>query len=110
MSASRFLTTHHAVVAATAICRRSTRGLAFHARSTSLSGCLFLPFTRLVESLMKQLVPDEKPEADQLASSALSRSGVAGTPSMALSNATLETVRMSEVLDRMFETALRAAH
>jgi phosphate:Na+ symporter len=51
-------------------------------------------------------VPEKREETDSLATPRyLGKSSVA-TPALALSHALLETVRMSELLDRMFETAL----
>ena len=57
---------------------------------------------------MCRLVPDEKQEADRLAAPRYLDAVALATPAVALSNAMLETVRMSEVLDRMFDTALMA--
>ena len=57
---------------------------------------------------MIKLVPDEKLDADQLAAPRYLDVKSLDSPSIALSNALLETVRMSEVLNRMFETALSA--
>ncbi len=82
--------------------------VAFHALFNIATGLLFLPLTGLVEKLMLKLVPDEKREADSLASPRYLDALALSTPPVALSNALLETVRMSEVLDRMFDTALTA--
>ena len=82
--------------------------VAFHALFNITTGVLFLPLTRLVEKLMLKLVPDEKREADSLASPRYLDVLALSSPPVALSNALLETVRMSEVLDRMFDTALTA--
>jgi phosphate:Na+ symporter len=80
----------------------------FHTAFNVATGLVFLPFTGLVEKLMLRLVPDEKQEADRLATPRYLDLAALATPSVALSNAMLETVRMSEVLDRMFDTALAA--
>ena len=53
-------------------------------------------------------MPDVKLDADQLAAPRYLDVKSLDSPSIALSNALLETVRMSEVLNRMFETALSA--
>jgi phosphate:Na+ symporter len=82
--------------------------VAFHTLFNIVTGLFFLPFTKLVEKLMRRLVPDEKQEADRLAAPRYLDAVALSTPSVALSNAVLETVRMSEVLDRMFDTALAA--
>jgi phosphate:Na+ symporter len=67
-----------------------------------------LPFTGLVEKLMLKLLPDETLDADRLAAPRYLDAKSLAAPTLALSNALLETVRMTEVLDRMFETALTA--
>ena len=55
---------------------------------------------------MKWLIPDLEKEADNLASPRYLDQMALATPTVALSNATIETVRMSELLDRMFDVAL----
>ena len=82
--------------------------VAFHSLFNIVCGLIFLPFTGLVERLMTRLVPDETAAEDSLASPRYLDPHAFGTPSVALSNALLETVRMTEVLDRMFDTALQA--
>lgn len=82
--------------------------LAFHAIFNLAVGLLFLPLTRFVEKLALKLVPEEKLDADQLAAPRYLDVRSLETPSIALSNALFETVRMSEVLNRMFDTALSA--
>lgn len=84
--------------------------LAFHAAFNIAAGLLFLPLTSWVGKLSAKLVPDEKLEADQLAAPRYLDIKSLEQPSIALSNALLETVRMSEVLNRMFDTALSALH
>ncbi|MGQ0483910.1 MAG: Na/Pi cotransporter family protein [Hyphomicrobiales bacterium] len=80
----------------------------FHTAFNLVVGLVFLPFTGLVEKLMLRLLPDETLEADRLAAPRYLDAKSLATPTLALSNALLETVRMTEVLDRMFETALTA--
>jgi phosphate:Na+ symporter len=80
----------------------------FHTLFNVIVGLVFLPLTGAVERLMVRLVPDEKRESDNLAAPRYLDTRAFETPSVALSNAVLETVRMSEVLDRMFDTALAA--
>ncbi len=82
--------------------------LAFHAAFNVAVGLLFLPLTGWVGKLSAKLVPDEKLEADQIATPRYLDLKSLESPSVALSNALLETVRMSEVLNRMFDTALSA--
>jgi phosphate:Na+ symporter len=85
-----------------------TVALAFHALFNLGVGLIFLPLTKLVEGQVTKLVPDEKLDADQLAAPRYLDAKSLASPSIALSNALLETVRMSEVLNRMFDTALTA--
>jgi phosphate:Na+ symporter len=80
----------------------------FHAGFNLLAGIMFLPFTGLVERLMKLMVRANENDQDTLAHPRYLDPKAVLTPSVALSNATLETVRMSELLDRMFQTALQA--
>jgi phosphate:Na+ symporter len=82
--------------------------LAFHATFNLAVGLLFLPLTKLIEKQALKIVPDEKMDADQLAAPRYLDMQSLSSPSIALSNALLETVRMSEVLNRMFDTALTA--
>jgi phosphate:Na+ symporter len=82
--------------------------LAFHAGFNVLVGLAFLPLTKLLEIQVLKIVPDEKMDADQLAAPRYLDIQSLSSPSIALSNALLETVRMSEVLNRMFDTALSA--
>jgi phosphate:Na+ symporter len=80
----------------------------FHTAFNVATGLIFLPLTGLVGAAMRRLVPDEKQDADCLASPRYLDFAAMATPPVALSNAMLETVRMSELLDRMFDTALAA--
>lgn len=80
----------------------------FHTLFNVVTGLVFLPLTSLIDRLLQRLVPDEKQEADNLAAPRYLDAMALATPQVALANALLETVRMSEVLDRMFDTALAA--
>jgi len=80
----------------------------FHTAFSIAVGFIFLPLTGLFDRLMQKLLPDEKHEEDRLAAPRYLDAGAIVMPSVALSNALLETVRMSEVLDRMFRTSLTA--
>ncbi len=80
----------------------------FHAGFNVLVGLIFLPFTGPLATLMRRLVPDDPANVDHLAAPRYLDKKAIDTPSVALSNALLETVRMSELLDRMFQTALQA--
>lgn len=80
----------------------------FHTLFNIGAGLLFLPLVTPVAGLMRRFVPDDKLQADHLAAPRYLDAKALATPSVALSNAVLETVRMSELLDRMFHTALEA--
>ena len=80
----------------------------FHAGFNFLAAMIYLPFTRQVSRLMRRIVPDQKVVPDNLSSPRYLDQMALATPSVALSNAALETVRMSELLDRMFDTAIVA--
>ena len=82
--------------------------VAFHAGFNILVGLLFLPFTGAVAALMKRLLPEDPGERDRLARPRYLDPAAAKTPAVALANVLLETVRMTELLERMFDTALDA--
>lgn len=82
--------------------------VAFHAGFNMLVGLLFLPFTGAVAALMKRLLPEDPAEKDRLARPRYLDPRAARTPAVALANVLLETVRMTELLERMFDTALDA--
>jgi phosphate:Na+ symporter len=80
----------------------------FHAAFNLFTALIYLPFTRLVAGLMRRIVPDLKQAPDNLSQPRYLDKMALSTPGVALSNATLETVRMSELLDRMFDIAMVA--
>ena len=80
----------------------------FHAVFNIVNGLVFLPLTGLVARLMTRIVPDLQGEEDRLANPRYLDQRSLKTPAVALSNALLETVRMTELLERMFDTALKA--
>ena len=80
----------------------------FHAGFNIIAGLIFLPATGLAAKVMQRIVPDSRETPDHLAEPRYLDTEAISTPSVALSNAVLETVRMSELLDRMFQTALQA--
>ena len=77
-------------------------------RFNILVGLLFLPFTGLVAKLMARLLPEDPGDRDRLARPRYLDPKAAITPAVALANVLLETVRMTELLERMFDTALDA--
>ena len=80
--------------------------VAFHAGFNILVGLLFLPFTGPIARLMAHLLPEDPGEKDRLARPRYLDPKAAKTPAVALANVLLETVRMTELLERMFDTAL----
>ena len=80
----------------------------FHCAFNIVTRLALLPFTGLIARQMQRLIPDIRRDPDSLnAPRYLDRMALA-TPTVALSNAAIETVRMSELLDRMFEMAITA--
>ena len=84
------------------------RAVAFHTLFNVVVGLVSLPLTGLAARLMSRLIPDERPEGERLASPRYLDATLLASPPAALANAMLETVRMSEVLGSMFDTALSA--
>lgn len=84
------------------------KAVLFHTGFNLLAALIYLPFTRAVANLMRRLVPDLKQAPDNLIQPRYLDQMAFATPSVALSNAALETVRMSELLDRMFDMAMVA--
>jgi phosphate:Na+ symporter len=80
----------------------------FHAGFNLLVALIYLPFTRHVANLMRRFAPDLKQAPDNLSQPRYLDQMALATPGVALSNAALETVRMSELLDRMFDMAMVA--
>jgi len=80
--------------------------VAFHTAFNVAAGIVFLPFTRLVAKLTTKLIPDERRAIDNLVEPRYLDPNALATPSVALANAALETVRMSELLDRMLTGAV----
>ena len=83
------------------------KALGFHLGFNVLTGAIFLPLTKPVEKLLVWMVPD-KHDQDSLAMPRYLDPLSLSSPPVALANATLETARMTEILDRMFATALQA--
>jgi len=82
--------------------------LGLHALFNFCVALFFLPFTRLVDRLTRRLLP-AGPKADERLNAPRYLDGQSLTsPAIALSNATLETMRMGELLANMFDTALSA--
>ncbi|MDE2445892.1 MAG: Na/Pi cotransporter family protein [Alphaproteobacteria bacterium] len=83
------------------------KALSFHFGFNLATGLIFLPLTKLVENLVVWMIPDGQSE-DSLARPRYLDPLSLSSPPVALANATLETARMTEILERMFTTALEA--
>jgi phosphate:Na+ symporter len=79
-----------------------------HAAFNLLVAALFLPITPVVVRVVDRLIPNLAAADDPLATPRYLDSVSLATPAIALSNATMETIRMSELLERMFLTSLTA--
>jgi phosphate:Na+ symporter len=80
--------------------------VAFHTAFNVVAGLVFLPLAQLVAKLTSRLIPDERRDIDNLVEPRYLDPNALATPSVALANAALETVRMSELLDRMLKGAI----
>ncbi|WP_421693174.1 Na/Pi cotransporter family protein [Aestuariivirga sp.] len=84
------------------------KAVLFHAGFNIIVGLVFLPLTGIVAELMERLLPDRPGDRDNLIRPRYLDPKSARTPAVALANVLLETVRMTELLERMFDTALDA--
>ena len=82
--------------------------VAFHAGFNIVTGLIFLPLTGAVAWGMARILPDQQQDADQLLSPRYLDRKAVKTPAVALANTLIETVRMTELLERMFDTAMKA--
>lgn len=80
--------------------------VSFHAAFNILVALVFLPLTPVVAKLMERLLPDDTQDRDRLSTPRYLDPKAAATPAVALANVLLETVRMTELLERMFNIAL----
>ena len=82
--------------------------LGFHVAFNFAVAILFLPFVSLIAMLVRRLVPDSTTPEDPLRRPRYLDPTVIASPAMALANSNIELARMGEILDRMFQTALKA--
>ena len=82
--------------------------LAFHVLFNVPGTLIFLPFVGIMAWLVKRMIPDSKQAEDPLKSPRYLDPTAIAIPAQALSNAQIELARMGEVLERMFDTALKA--
>jgi phosphate:Na+ symporter len=82
--------------------------LAFHVAFNVGVALLFLPLVNVMALLSKRLVPDSTAPEDSLKSPRYLDPTAISSPVIALANANIELARMGEILERMFNTALKA--
>ncbi len=82
--------------------------LGFHVAFNIAVAALFLPLVTPIAKLVRRLVPDSTAPEDPLRRPRYLDPTVISSPAMALANANIELARMGEILDRMFQTALKA--
>jgi len=82
--------------------------LAFHVGFNFAVAIIFLPLANVIGRLVERLIPNDRAAEDALNAPRYLDATAVATPAVALANATMETTRMSEVLDRMFHAALKA--
>ena len=78
------------------------RVLAAHLAFNLAVAVIFLPFCGLMVKLAARILPDRQESEDPLMKTRYLDRHAFDSPGLALSNASLETVRMAELLDRMF--------
>lgn len=79
----------------------------FHTGFNVALAFVFLPFTGLINELLKRALPDRPVAYDPGRARYLSEKDL-DTPSVALSNAARETLRMAEMIQQMLTDAMRA--
>jgi len=86
----------------------SSTAIGLHVSFNLLAAALFLPFAPLVMRLLETLMPDAAAEAGRFSPPRYLDGAALDSPEAALANATAETLRMGEILERMVETVLAA--
>jgi len=86
----------------------SFRVVAWHIAFNGVMALAALPLAGLAMQAMTRLLPDTRIAADQILEPRYLDRSAFETPRVALSNAQQETVRMTELLDRMFDTAIES--
>lgn len=81
---------------------------ALHVAFNILCAAVCLPLSGRVVALVSQILPDPPHRVDPLSVPRYLDAAALSSPPAALSNAAVETVRMSELLERMFATAFDA--
>lgn len=80
----------------------------FHIAFNALLAVIFLPLAGLVMHGAAKALPDLRAAPDTLAEPRYLDASALNTPAVALSNAQSETVRMTELLDRMLASSMEA--
>lgn len=78
----------------------------FHTAFNIALACVFLPFTGLLNKLLKKALPD-RPIADEPGRAKYLNDKDLDTPSVALSSAARETLRMADIIQQMLEDTLK---
>ncbi len=86
----------------------SFRVITWHIAFNGVMALVALPLTGLTMQAMMKLLPDTRSAADPILEPRYLDRSAFETPQVALSNAQQETVRMTELLDRMFDTAIES--
>lgn len=81
---------------------------ALHATFNIFCAAVFLPLSGRVVALISQVLPDPRIRTDPLSAPRYLDTAALSSPPAALSNAAVETIRMSELLEQMFATAFDA--
>ncbi|MBG1232048.1 Na/Pi cotransporter family protein [Aestuariivirga litoralis] len=82
--------------------------LAFHVAFNFAVAVIFLPLVNPMSALVKRMIPDSKLPEDPLRSPRYLDATAIAIPAAAIANAHIELARMGEILERMFDTALKA--
>jgi phosphate:Na+ symporter len=82
--------------------------LAVHIAFNAVLAIVCLPFCGLIVRLTEKVLPDQRATDDPLMQPRYLDRLAFDSPGVALSNASLETVRMAELLERMFRMAIGA--
>lgn len=79
----------------------------FHMAFNIALAMMFLPFTRQIAALCQKIIPD-RPDIDNPATPQYLDERELGTPSIALSLALRETLRMADIVQSMLDTTIKA--
>lgn len=86
----------------------SYAAIALHVSFNLVAAAIFLPLAPLVMQVLETLIPDNNAESNRFSAPRYLDGSALETPEAALANAAAETLRMGEILERMFSTVLAA--